>query len=283
MKRLSNAIDRFCQRRPNFGIPRLMLWIVIANAAVYLLTMMDRTGLLLYYLYFNPILILQGQLWRLVTFVFIPVNASNPIFLLLSLYFYYFIGSTLEKQWGKGKFTIYYLSGVLFTVIYAMFAGLLAGASYIGITAYYINLSMFFVFATYYPEHRVLLFFFIPIKIKWLALVDALFFIYEIVVTPFPLNMLPILAALNILLFCLDDIISLFRTDHQSNVRRINFRREATAARQKEANRSFRHRCEVCGRTEKDFPDLEFRYCSRCQGYHCFCSDHIYNHSHRTE
>ena len=292
MKRLSNAIDRFCQRRPNFGIPRLMLWIVIANAAVYLLTMMDRTGLLLYYLYFNPILILQGQLWRLVTFVFTPVNASNPIFLLLSLYFYYFIGSTLEKQWGKGKFTIYYLSGVLFTVIYAMFAGLLAGASYIGITAYYINLSMFFVFATYYPEHRVLLFFFIPIKIKWLAYLDAAIFLYGIISTAIQgsllLALLPVVAVLNYFIFCGDILFGYIRDfTGRARMRRspnvVNFKKAARQARQENENKPYSRKCAVCGRTDADWPELEFRYCSRCQGYHCFCEDHINNHVHFTE
>ncbi len=292
MRKLSNAIDRFCQRRPNFGIPRLMLWVVIANAVVYLFMMMDRTGGLIYFLYFNPQLILRGQIWRLVTFVFIPANASNPIFLLLSLYFYYFIGSTLEKQWGKAKFTVYYLSGILFTVIYGMIAGLLTGAGYIGVTAFYINLSMFFVFATYYPEHRVLLFFFIPIKIKWLAYLDAALFLYSVVSGLIHggvlLALLPIVAVLNYFIFCGDMLMGYIRdASGRARVRRspnvINFKKAAREARRETEGKPYTRKCAVCGRTDADWPDLEFRYCSRCAGFHCFCIDHINDHAHFRE
>ena len=292
MKKLSNAIDRFCQRRPNFGIPRLMLWVVIANVVVYLFSMMDRTGALLYYLFFNPQLILRGQLWRLVTFIFIPASTTNPFFLLISLYFYYFIGSTLEKQWGKAKFTVYYLSGVLFTVIYALLVGLVTGAGYIPITASYINLSMFFVFATYYPEHRVLLFFFIPVKIKWLAYLDAALFLFSIirgaVLGSLLLALLPIVAVLNYFIFCGDMLMAYIRDFiGRRRVRRsptvINFKKAAREAHRETEGKPYTRKCAVCGRTDADYPDLEFRYCSRCQGYHCFCADHINNHVHFTE
>ena len=179
MRGFMKRVDMFCYRHPRFGINNLMLLIVIGTAALYLLDMMDTSGRLLALLQFNPAAILHGQVWRLITFIIVPTTAS-PISLLLFLYFYYFIGSTLERVWGSGRFTIYYLIGLLLTVIYGFAAYLITGLN-MSVSTSYINLSMFFAFATLFPEQRVLLFYIIPIKIKWLALVDAAFFAYSIV------------------------------------------------------------------------------------------------------
>lgn len=291
MKKLSNAIDRFCQRHPRFGVPRLMLWVVIASAVIYIFSMMDSSGAFLYYLMFNPRLILQGQIWRLFTFILIPIN-SSPIWLFISLYFYYFIGSTLERQWGTPKFTIYYLSGILFTALYGLIAGLLSGAYYIYITASYINLSMFFVFATYFPDHQVLVLFIIPVKIKWLAYLDAALFVFGIiqgaVAGSLLLALLPIIAVLNYFIFCGDILFDSIRAlTGRARMRRspnvINFKKAAREARREAESKPYTRKCAVCGRTDADYPDLEFRYCSRCQGYHCFCQDHINSHVHFTE
>ena len=291
MKKLSNAIDRFCQRHPRFGVPRLMLWVVIASAIIYIFSMMDSSGAFLYYLMFNPRLILQGQIWRLFTFILIPIN-SSPIWLFISLYFYYFIGSTLERQWGTPKFTIYYLSGILFTALYGLIAGLLSGAHYIYITASYINLSMFFVFATYFPDHQVLVLFIIPVKIKWLAYLDVALFVFGIiqgaVAGSLLLALLPIIAVLNYFIFCGDMLFDSIRAlTGRARMRRspnvINFKKAAREARREAESKPYTRKCAVCGRTDADYPDLEFRYCSRCQGYHCFCQDHINSHVHFTE
>lgn len=291
MKKLSNAIDRFCQRHPRFGVPRLMLWVVIASAVIYIFSMMDSSGAFLYYLMFNPRLILQGQIWRLFTFILIPIN-SSPIWLFISLYFYYFIGSTLERQWGTPKFTVYYLSGILFTALYGLIAGLLSGAYYIYITASYINLSMFFVFATYFPDHQVLVLFIIPVKIKWLAYLDVALFVFGIiqgaVAGSLLLALLPIIAVLNYFIFCGDMLFDSIRAlTGRARMRRspnvINFKKATREARREAESRPYTRKCAVCGRTDADYPDLEFRYCSRCQGYHCFCQDHINSHVHFTE
>ena len=116
MRKLMNKIDRFCYTHPRFGIPNLMLIIVIGNAAVWLLAQMDTTGQIVSLLSGSAQGILHGQVWRLITYVFVPTE-SRPIWLLLMLYFYYWIGSCLEREWGNGKFTIYYVSGMLLTAI----------------------------------------------------------------------------------------------------------------------------------------------------------------------
>lgn len=285
MKKLMSCIDRFCYKHPRFGVPNLMLLIVIGNAAVWLFSAMDSTGLLRYGLAFSAAEILKGQVWRLITFIFVP-ESSGFLFLLM-LYFYYFIGNTLEREWGTGRFTIYYLAGMLLTVVYGFIAYAVSGGSGI-ITATYINLSMFFAFATLFPETRVLLFFIIPIKIKWLAILNAGFFAYEIVAmlgNGFGLiSFLPLVAVLNYFLFCGDWLFNMIRP---ANIRQksntVSFKREAAKINREMRNKPYTYKCSVCGRTDVSNPELEFRYCSRCAGYHCFCLDHINNHVHFSE
>ena len=281
MKKFVNAVDRFCYRHPRFGIPNLMLYVVIANAIIWVFGLMDRSGTLISALSFSPYDIMRGQVWRLVTFALIP--NSTGFLALIAFYFYYFIGSTIEREWGSGKFTVYFLTGMILTILYGFVLYFVSGVSY-PVTASYIYLSMFFTFATLYPDMQVLLFFFIPIKMKWLGIVNAALFLYSIITTPFPFNLLPVVAVLNYLLFCGAWLVELVRPDRVRQRRNtINFRSEVRRMQYEQKNRPYTRRCEVCGRTDTDYPNLEFRYCSRCAGYHCFCIDHINNHRHFTQ
>ena len=294
MKFLDRAITRFCYKHPRFGIRNLMLSVVAGTAIIYLFSMMDTTGTLVTYIHFNPALILRGQVWRLVTFIFMPY--SDSVFtLIISLYFYYFIGSTLERQWGTGRFTIFYLSGVLFNVVFgflAFYIPLWVGGeaavfsiNALFMSATYLHLSMFFAFASIWPDQMVLLFFIIPIKMKWLAWFDAAFFVYSIVtqMSIFPINLLPIVAFLNFFIFCGSNLFANFSRDRKVSHRRSEFNAAMHQAKNEQELKNYRHKCAVCGRTDVSHPELEFRYCSRCEGYHCFCEDHINNHVHFTE
>ena len=171
LDRFNRGVSRFLYKHPNFGIPRLMLYLIIGNALVYLFSMMDKSGMLAWYLCLVPHRLLKGEIWRLVTFVFVP-NTSRLILLVIELYFYYLIGSTLERAWGAGKFTVYYLCGMAITIVYGILASLITGRN-LALTGSYLSLSMFFVYATLWPENQVLLFFFIPVKVKWLAWLEA--------------------------------------------------------------------------------------------------------------
>ncbi|MCM1149787.1 MAG: hypothetical protein NC319_06850 [Butyricicoccus sp.] len=274
-------VDLFCYRHPRFGIPNLMMYIVIGNVIVWLFSMMDTTGALIGYLTFSPRMIMRGQIWRLASFALIP--HTSGFFALIAFYFYYFIGSTIEREWGSGKFTIYFLTGMLLTIIYGFVIYFVRGIS-VSVSAEFIYLSMFFTFATLYPDMQVLLFFIIPIKMKWLGIVDAVFFVYQVLVLPFPLNLLPVVAVLNYLLFCggwLFDFLRPARVQQRRNT--VNFKSEVRRIKYEQAHKPYNRKCGVCGRTDTDYPDLEFRYCSRCAGYHCFCIDHINSHVHFTE
>lgn len=282
MRKLMNRIERFCYQHPRFGIPNLMMIIAIGSIAVWVLMQMDTTGKLYTLLCMSGERVLHGQIWRIVTFVFVP-GESNLIWFMISLYFYYWIGSSLEREWGAGKFTVYYLSGMLLTAICGVLLSLILGRDVI-VSATYLNLSLFFAFATLFPDVQVLLFFIIPIKVKWLAYVDAALFVLAVITLPFPLNLLPVVAVLNYLVFCGDWLFDYFRPNRvRQRQKTVNFKREARRINREQNSKPYNHKCAVCGRTDADHPELEFRYCSRCAGYHCFCQDHIGNHIHFTE
>lgn len=281
MRKLNKKIDMFCYKHPRFGIPNLMLYIVVISLAVWLLSIMDESKTLLSYFTFSPELILRGQVWRLITFIFIPQSLS--LWALLFFYFYYWIGSTLEREWGTARFNIFIFSGILMTIIYGLVIYLITKQD-VSIGTYYIYLSMFFSFATLFPDTQVLFMFIIPIKIKWLAYVDAAFFLYEMLMSPFPFNLLPLIAILNYFVFFGADLISSIggnRARYRKTT--VNFNREKQRIKYEQRQKNYSHKCAVCGRTDTDFPNLEFRYCSRCAGYHCFCEEHINNHVHFTE
>ncbi len=286
MKSLMRKIDRFCILHPNFGIKRLMLYIVIGNAVVWLFGMMDRSNLFQAALVFSAEdIFLRGQIWRLVTFVLVPEGSG--IFLLIALYFYYSIGSTLERYWGSGKFTIYYLMGMFVNVLYATIMWLVFKFP-IPVTATYINLSMFLAFATMFPDAMVLLFFIIPVKMKWLGILSGVLLAASVIrllaVGLGLVSILPILGIFNYLLFCggwLFDYIRPSKFRQRSNT--VNFRKAAKKFNKEQAKKPYNRKCDVCGRTDTDFPDLEFRFCSQCAGYHCFCIDHINSHIHFKE
>ena len=181
MKKLYDGVQRFCAMHPRFGIPNLMRVIVCGNVAVYVLMLLTQSNDVnaLSFLTFNLNALLHGEVWRLVTFVFVPGYAS-PFALLIGLYFYYWIGSTLEQQWGTAKFNLYYFSGMLLTVLGTVAASLISGNYYLTVAGTtYVNLSMFFAFAFLFPNAQVLLFFIIPVRMKWLAYLDGALFAFH--------------------------------------------------------------------------------------------------------
>ena len=290
MKKLYDGVQRFCAAHPRFGIPNLMRVIVIGNVAVYVLMLLTQANdaNALSFLTFNLNALLHGEVWRLVTFVFVPAY-SSPFALLISLYFYYWIGSTLERQWGTAKFNLYYISGALLTVLGVVLASLITGNPYLTAAGTgYVNLSMFFAFAFLFPDTTVLLFFIIPVKMKWLAYLDGALFAFDIIKAIGAHNwagvVLPIVALLNFAVFIWPEVHYLKeRAKYQNSRKTVQFRQAQQQQAKQAQQQGYRHKCAVCGRTDTDYPDLQFRYCSKCVGYHCFCQDHIFNHVHFTE
>ena len=277
MKAVSRWLDRFCYDHPNFGIPNLMKYIVIGNVMVYFLDLFSR-GYASWMLSFSSPLILQGQLWRVLSFIFVPTGGGFVLWFVMTTLFYYYIGNALERQWGTTRFTVFYGLGILLNII----MGFVMGST----SMYYINMSMFFSFATLYPEMQVLLFGILPLKVKWLAWLDAALFAYDIFFRIFSQQwitaVLPLVALLNYFIFFWDDLMSAVRRTGQraayrANPQTINFKK---AQKQVQERRGYLHKCAVCGITDADDPDMEFRYCSKCNGYYCYCMKHINDHVH---
>ncbi|MEG2000792.1 MAG: hypothetical protein RR053_05320 [Evtepia sp.] len=279
MRAIQNWLDRFAYKHPRFGIPNLMRYIVLGNVLVFLLDQFSVGGgaACSNLLSFSAPLILKGQIWRLISFVFVP-QGGGLFWVAVSLYFYYFIGNALEQEWGAGKFTLFYSLGIVFNIIIGMITGYAS--------MQYINLSMFFSFATLYPNLQFLLFFIIPIKAKWMAWLDGAVFafsVFQYLFSPTPiLALLPLVAILNYFLFFGADLLDQFgyfkkKVAHKTNPKTINFKDAQAHVREKNG---YLHKCAVCGRTDVSDPTLEFRYCSKCNGYYCYCIDHINSHVH---
>lgn len=284
MKKIYDAVDRFCARNPRFGIPNLMRVIVIGNALVYLLMMFSNPAALSF-LSFNLDGVLHGEIWRIITYIFYP-GYTSAFSLIITLFFYYWIGSTLEQHWGTARFNLYYFGGVILTVVGVTIASLITG--HYGLTVAgtgYVNLSMFLAFAAMFPEAQVLLFFIIPVKMKWLGILDGALFAIEVLSALIHGDLIgvivPLLALLNFFIFIWPEVhYRAQRSRYRHSRQTIQFKK---AVQQQQREKGYHHKCCVCGRTDTDFPDLQFRYCSKCAGYHCFCEDHIFNHVHFTE
>ena len=296
MNSLRTKIRRFFLSNGNKGIQNLMLYIAIGNVIVWTFSILDSDNLLYYMLYFDRSLILKGQIWRLFTYIFtylLDVTGWSLIASMISLLCYYFIGRALEQHWGTLRFNCYYFMGLILMDLCAMIIGCNA-------TTYYLNLSLFLAIATLAPETRFLLFYIIPVKAKYLAWVDIIITVFDVARNlivcigggyPLPYYgyaLLPVIVLLNYVLFLgseikniLPDFLKYRRTKTQRTYRAQSTTYRASAAGpQRTAAPSYRHKCTVCGRTDVTNPELEFRYCSKCNGFHCYCIDHINSHVH---
>lgn len=269
-------IDRFCAKHPRFGLNNLMLYLVIAQAAVFVLDMIF-SGIPSMILMFSRSAILHGQVWRLVTFAIVP-NSSNPFNLLLSCYFYYWIGQLLERSWGTAKFNLFYLCGVVLSALSGMILG--------NASIYYVNLSIFLIIATLYGEMQVLLFFVVPIKMKWLALVDVVLILVDVFGWAskgvWAYALIPLASFVNYFIFTWPFwSYKLGIAKRKADPQVINFKKaQRQVQKQAHTTGGYRHKCAVCGITDQDDPTMEFRYCSKCDGYYCYCMNHINNHVH---
>jgi len=201
-----------------YSIADLMKYIVIGQGFVYILMFVwPSLGYRLYSMItLSRGAILRGQIWRLVTFVFAPPSTS-PLFVLFALYFYYFIGSRLESRWGKVRFNLYYGVGMLCAILACLITGSADNT--------YLNLSLFFAFAAMFPNEEVLLFMILPIKMKYLAIVDALIYLRAFIMGPGSVRVTVVLCLLNVFLFLGGDLLQTIRREAQYYKTRRNFRK----------------------------------------------------------
>ncbi|HHX77848.1 MAG TPA: rhomboid family intramembrane serine protease [Firmicutes bacterium] len=186
-------LNKWERKYGHLAIKNLMSFIVITNAMVYILMLADQRGIIYRTLILDPALVLKGQIWRLASFIFIPPDAS-PLWIVFALYFYYLVGSGLEQEWGSFKFNIYYLTGMIGTILAAFLVGN-------GATGVYLNLSLFLAFASIYPDFQINLFLILPVKVKYLAWLYGIIIAFTVITSPLNQKAAALVSLANFILF----------------------------------------------------------------------------------
>ncbi len=280
-----NWIDKLERKFGRFGVENLTMYVIICYVVGYFLAYFNPS--LLSMLSLEPALILRGQIWRIITWVIYPPSMSNVLWFVIAIvFFYYPIGTSLERTWGSFRYTLYIFSGILFSVIGAFILYFITGAYGIGslFNTYYISLSVFLAYALSYPDMQILLWFVIPIKMKWMAIVYGAIILYDMITylrMGLWVYVVPIIASLlNFVLFFFSTR-NMQRYNPKEVHRRREFKKAVAQSRVNPATGGItKHKCAICGRTEKDDPNLEFRFCSKCNGNYEYCQDHLFTHQH---
>lgn len=275
---MKNWLDKMERRFGRYAIRNLTMYLLAGYAIGYLLSF--TMPQLLTYFTLEPALILKGQVWRLLSWVIIPPN-DNIIFVIFMMLLYYSLGNTLESYWGAFRYNVYIFSGILFTVIGAFIVnGLIGGITGFGslYSTYYINMSIFLACASIMPDYQLLLYGIIPIKMKWLAVLDVVLLAVDAVQGGLIIRIVIIASLLNFIIFFFCNRNLRGHSPKQA-ARRKKFQKQISRPQNQYAGGA-KHRCAVCGRTELDNTTLEFRYCSKCNGNYEYCQDHLFTHEH---
>lgn len=239
---------------PWLGTPGLLKAIVMLNALTFVLISIDPAYE--YVLMLDPDKIRSGQIWRLVTYIFVP--EVTGIWVIFALLFLWFIASALEEIWGSLRLNAFYLVGMIGCTVAAFFFG--GGSSNT-----FLNLSLFFAFATVAPDYEIFLFFIVRMKIKYLAWVLAVLFLVQFLAMPLGSKMAIAASLVNYFLFFGPTLVGVRHVRRLAEAKSL---REAHAASQEFAL----HTCTSCGRTELTHPDLQFRVVASGDE---FCLEHL--------
>lgn len=292
-------MSKFEKKFGKYAIRNISIYMIVCYVFGYIIELVKPEFLMM--LALDPYkIIMELQVWRLFTWLLIPPSGLS-FWVVISLYFYWSIGTNLEHTWGTYKYNMYLLTGFFCTVVgsflyllvgTAMFypqlaqagislaesmemVGYLASMSF---STYYVNMSIMLLFAFTFPEIQVLLFFVIPIKVKWIGIAYAVILGYSAlkaaIIGNYPTVIVIVMSLFNFLIFYIKHKRRVKVTPKQVK------RRVVYKAKTRMANMSSRHKCAICGRTEADGEHLEFRYCSKCVGNYEYCQDHLFTHTH---
>jgi len=260
--KLLDVLDKKIGR---FAIPNLTIFLIAGQSFFYLMYQtgkLERSASIL-----TADLLMQGEWWRLFTLPFDP-PLQSLLFTLFAWYFFYMLGSTLEEHWGAFRYNVYLLLGCIITVAVSFLVpshpvnnSFLAG-------------SVFLAFATLFPDFQILLFFVLPVRIKWLALLTWLGYAYQVIFGDWATRLMVLAAITNFLVFFAGDIATNIRYRRRKLVKKA----VAGIARKENAPR---HRCTTCGITDLTHPEMDFRYCPQCKGQFGYCREHIFSHQHK--
>ena len=290
-----NFIDRLEKRYPNFGVSNLMIYVIAISGLGMLISMVNPY---IYYQYLSLDfyqIFHHGQVWRLITFLLCPSaggsGSSGLFWFVIMAWVYYSIGSNLERIWGRFRFTLFYLSGIVMILVVTLAAYLIMGIVYpaqeVGIwlgmqvTLEYVTESLFLAFALVFPDVQFLLFFIIPVKAKWLSIFYFALDAYQIIQGIMMKSYYPVarivVSLINIFIFF---FFAKGRPGMAAHARQTKRKAEFKQKMHESREKGPIHRCAICGRTELDAPELDFRYCSKCDGRYEYCSEHLFTHEH---
>ena len=311
-----NILKKMERRFGKYAIRDLPIIMIAFQVVGYTLKVISPD--VLYAICFDPAKICHGQIWRLLTWVLMPPS-DLTIFTVIMLFFYYWIARMLANTWGDFYFNVYIIGGILITdigmmIAYPVFlsvgsAPALLSIAYMSacVTTYYIQTSILLAFAFTYPNAQVLLYFIIPVKMSWLGIFEGILLAYEFIRTPlYTQKLVILLSVMNFIIYFLStrDLRKITPNQGRRPSGRASSAQRAqsssggarfknasghasgTASRQNASGytkiypNGARHRCTICGRTELDDDSLEFRYCSKCEGSHEYCQDHLFTHQH---
>lgn len=277
-----NWLRRLERRLAPFAIPNLTQ-ILIAGQVVVFLLMIAKPDIVAL-LEMRPSAVLQGEAWRLFTFLFVPgvgdpTSTLTILFFIMGMIFLHLMGGALESNWGAVRYNVFILVGYLASIGSAVLAGAVLNGEQVA-TNLYLYGSIFLAFAYLYPDYQILIFFILPVKVKWIALLTVAAYVLSFLggLLTFRqggwLDCVLILSAnLNLFLFFGRDMAQRIRSGNRRMARRFEQVSQVNTAR---------HVCIVCGATELTHPDREFRYCTQCEGTPAYCNEHLAGHQHRT-
>ncbi len=311
MKRKRRLMSNFERKFGKYAIPNLTILLIGCYVIGYLMQLINADFMEFLTLDAYKIFA-KGQVWRIISWILVPPE-SFDIFTIIMLFFYYSIGTTMERTLGTYKYNVFIFRGLFLTVMAALLcfalcyffpgvivpifgeqyrssvAALLSDgtlaekmelyelifSSFAGaFSTYYVNMSIFLAFAIVYPDMQVLLMFVIPVKVKWMGILDLVLLGYSFVVGIVFVKFSVAAALINVAIF----YFSIRRLGHLRPSEIV--RRKKFQAKVRQAGAVTKHKCAICGQTEKDNPDLEFRFCSKCNGNYEYCEKHLYTHEH---
>lgn len=297
---MDKFINKLERKFGKYAIPDLIKYVIVLYCAGAAIGMLNP-GIYYSYLCLDMGAVFHGQIWRLFTFLIEPYGFSRGLGMLLSILFFaiqvhlfFLFGRSLEQAWGTFRFNLYFFFGYILNIL----AALILYLSPMHLEVYYsgfqyIYWSMFFAFAVINGDMQFLLYFVIPVKVKWLAILDGVYMLYQVasnlfhgiqsLVYGYPREYaaLYISSAVAIVVALANFLVFFFSTRNYKRISPKDIHRRRDFRRQTQQNTGApRHRCAVCGRTEFDNENLDFRFCSKCEGNFEYCSDHLFTHQH---
>ncbi len=282
--RIRERTSEMEQKFGKYAIKNITLYLIICYAFGYIIELVNPS--FINFMSLNPELILKGQVWRIFTWLVIPPDMSNLFFVLIMLYFYYSIGRSLEMVWGTYRLNVYLISGLVFTIIGSFVLFFIIRAMgytsvepelWLSFSTTYVNMSIFLAYAATFPDMQVLLFFILPIKVKILGIIYGILLVFSCITGGWVAWVVIGASLLNFIIFFLTSRGKVMMNPGQAK-RHMEYKHKMKEAEQ--VTKIAKHKCAVCGRTSETNPELEFRFCSKCQGNYEYCSDHLFTHEH---